>query len=219
MPACTVAAKFHAGCRVRAAFRPRAACATTTRITSATSLPATPDAGAHPRLAVRAGRRRGRARTGEVASRRRSRTLLAGFREAPRRRSRIPACCRAWCRPPTRRCTKPARQPAPGGVAMATTLVACALRYDRAVVAHVGDSRCYLIRRGHATPLTRDHTVANEQVRLGMLSASEAAEAPQPPRAQPLAGQRPVRQRRHQRAPGAARRRAAALLRRAARRR
>ncbi len=30
---------------------------------------------------------------------------------------------------------------------MATTVVACALRYDRVTVAHVGDSRCYLIRQ------------------------------------------------------------------------
>ena len=45
---------------------------------------------------------------------------------------------------------------------MATTLVACALRFDRAVVAHVGDSRCYLIRQGQATLLTRDHTVAQD---------------------------------------------------------
>src|SRR5262245_1419877 len=37
------------------------------------------------------------------------------------------------------------RKAAPGGVAMATTIVACALRFDRAVVAHVGDSRCYHI--------------------------------------------------------------------------
>ena len=59
---------------------------------------------------------------------------------------------------------------------MATTLVACALRYDRAVVAHVGDSRCYLVRSGSATALTRDHTVASEQARLGLLSAQEAAE-------------------------------------------
>jgi serine/threonine protein phosphatase PrpC len=57
---------------------------------------------------------------------------------------------------------------------MATTLVACALRFDRAVVAHVGDSRCYLIRRGRSTLLTRDHTVANEQVRLGLVSAQDA---------------------------------------------
>jgi PPM family protein phosphatase len=56
---------------------------------------------------------------------------------------------------------------------MATTIVACALRYDRATVAHVGDSRCYLIRRSQAVQLTRDHTVANEQFRLGVLSASE----------------------------------------------
>jgi serine/threonine protein phosphatase PrpC len=67
---------------------------------------------------------------------------------------------------------------APGSSSMATTLVACALRFDRAVVAHAGDSRCYLVRRGHATVLTRDHTFANEQVRLGLLSAKDAAESP-----------------------------------------
>jgi protein phosphatase len=60
---------------------------------------------------------------------------------------------------------------------MATTVVACALRYDRVVVAHVGDSRCYLIRHGLASQLTRDHTVVAEQVRLGILSAREAEEA------------------------------------------
>jgi PPM family protein phosphatase len=58
---------------------------------------------------------------------------------------------------------------------MATTIVACALRYDRATVAHVGDSRCYLIRRGQATQLTRDHTVVSDQFRLGVISASEMA--------------------------------------------
>ena len=66
----------------------------------------------------------------------------------------------------------------PGGSNMATTLVACALRYDRAVVAHAGDSRCYLIRDGRATLLTRDHTVAAEQVRLGHPLREEAASRP-----------------------------------------
>ena len=60
---------------------------------------------------------------------------------------------------------------------MATTIVACAIRYDRATVAHVGDSRCYLIRRGEVTQLTRDHTVANEQRRLGILTSRQAASA------------------------------------------
>ena len=58
---------------------------------------------------------------------------------------------------------------------MATTIVACALRFDRVAVAHVGDSRCYLIRRGHAKPLTRDHTVASEQQRLGVLQDAASA--------------------------------------------
>lgn len=59
---------------------------------------------------------------------------------------------------------------------MATTIVACALRYDRVTVAHVGDSRCYLIRNGKAAQVTRDHTVASEQVRMGLVTAAEAAE-------------------------------------------
>jgi protein phosphatase len=58
---------------------------------------------------------------------------------------------------------------------MGTTFVACALRFDSAVVSHVGDSRCYLFRNGNGTQLTRDHTVADEQVRLGILSKEEAA--------------------------------------------
>ena len=65
----------------------------------------------------------------------------------------------------------------PSGRSMATTVVSCALRYDRAVVAHVGDSRCYLIRQGTATALTRDHTVPNEQLRMGMITTREAASA------------------------------------------
>lgn len=64
-----------------------------------------------------------------------------------------------------------------GAASIATTLVACGVRFDRAVVAHVGDSRCYLIRRGEVTQLTRDHTVVNDQVRLGILTARQAAAA------------------------------------------
>ncbi len=61
------------------------------------------------------------------------------------------------------------------GAGMATTLVVCALRFDSAVVSHVGDSRCYLFRRGSAAALTRDHTMASEQQRLGILSKADAA--------------------------------------------
>jgi protein phosphatase len=51
---------------------------------------------------------------------------------------------------------------------MGTTLVACALRFDSAVISHVGDSRCYLFRNGAGAALTRDHTMAAEQLRLGI---------------------------------------------------
>jgi serine/threonine protein phosphatase PrpC len=57
------------------------------------------------------------------------------------------------------------------GARMGTTFVACALRFDSAVVSHVGDSRC----NGNGTQLTRDHTMAAEQVRLGILTKEEAA--------------------------------------------
>ena len=63
------------------------------------------------------------------------------------------------------------------GKNMATTLVACALRHDQAVVSHVGDSRCYLVRNGHAKQITQDHTWVNEQRKMGIISASEVAES------------------------------------------
>ena len=40
---------------------------------------------------------------------------------------------------------------------MATTLVACGIWGSEAVIAHAGDSRCYLVRGGQARALTRDH--------------------------------------------------------------
>lgn len=114
---------------------------------------------------------------GEVASRTAVEALVAGFREAVA--GELPAALLT-------RLVKAANSlvferghsTGPVGPPMATTLVTCILRFDRAVVAHVGDSRCYLVRRGRASALTRDHTVAGEQVRLGVLSESEAAESP-----------------------------------------
>ena len=63
------------------------------------------------------------------------------------------------------------------GRKMATTLVACALRYDQAIVSHVGDSRCYLVRNGKAKQITQDHTWVNEQRKMGIISAGEMAES------------------------------------------
>lgn len=114
---------------------------------------------------------------GEVASRTAVEGVLAGFRDAPAGEPAGPLLARLVQSANTR-VYDLGRAAGPGGVSMATTLVACLLRFDRATVAHVGDSRCYLVRRGRANPLTRDHTVVSEQVSLGVISAGEAAEAP-----------------------------------------
>jgi len=58
--------------------------------------------------------------------------------------------------------------------AMGTTLVLCALRFDSAVLSHVGDSRCYLFREGKGNQLTHDHSMVAEQMRLGLISQADA---------------------------------------------
>ena len=113
---------------------------------------------------------------GEVASRTAVETLLAGFRRAARGeqlRSLLPRLVQAA----NEKVYETGLAAKPGGVAMATTLVACALRFDRVVVSHVGDSRCYSIRHSRATALTRDHTLVGERARLGLISGKGAAEA------------------------------------------
>ena len=63
------------------------------------------------------------------------------------------------------------------GKKMATTVVACALRHDQAIISHVGDSRCYLVRNGKAKQITQDHTWVNEQRKMGLISVGEIAES------------------------------------------
>jgi protein phosphatase len=111
---------------------------------------------------------------GEVASRTAVETLLAGFRRGGRNGEQHAAMLPRLVREANTKVFETGMGSGRGGAAMATTLVTCALRFDRVVVSHVGDSRCYRIRHRHAEALTRDHTVTNEQVLMGVLSASEA---------------------------------------------
>jgi serine/threonine protein phosphatase PrpC len=111
---------------------------------------------------------------GEVASRLAIDTLVTGFHEAVAGDPHS-SLLQRLVQAANIQVYEAGRSASPGGASMCTTIVACALRYDRAAIAHVGDSRCYLVRRGHANLLTRDHTVVNDQIRLGVLSAREAA--------------------------------------------
>jgi protein phosphatase len=62
---------------------------------------------------------------------------------------------------------------------MGTTVVACmVVDPRRIVVAHVGDSRAYLLRNGRLQQITRDHTIVEELVERGMLPPEEAERHP-----------------------------------------
>jgi serine/threonine protein phosphatase PrpC len=110
---------------------------------------------------------------GEVASRLAVESILAGFRKIPKgvmHASLLPRLVQeANAAVYDAGHAKQSHAPR-----MGTTLIACALRFDSAVISHAGDSRCYLFRNGALSPLTRDHTMADEQLRLGVLSSKEA---------------------------------------------
>jgi PPM family protein phosphatase len=57
---------------------------------------------------------------------------------------------------------------------MGTTLTAALVDGDGVRLAHVGDSRAYLLRAGSMRMLTEDHTLVNRMVASGEISRSEA---------------------------------------------
>jgi protein phosphatase len=62
---------------------------------------------------------------------------------------------------------------------MGTTLTAAWVSDGTVALAHVGDSRAYLLRGDKLQQLTEDQNVAQEMVRRGRLTAAEAASSPQ----------------------------------------
>src|SRR5437588_6564969 len=66
-----------------------------------------------------------------------------------------------------------------GREGMGTTLTAAYLDGYNLAIAHVGDSRAYLLRDGELKRLTRDHSLVDELVRQGKLTEEQAAEHPQ----------------------------------------
>ena len=62
---------------------------------------------------------------------------------------------------------------------MGTTVTAAAVAGDLLQLAHVGDSRAYLLRDGTLDQRTTDHTVVGELVRRGRLTPAQAAIHPE----------------------------------------
>ncbi len=58
---------------------------------------------------------------------------------------------------------------------MGTTLVVGVFRDGRLLVGHVGDSRAYRLRGGRLSQITKDHSLLQEQIDAGLITAEQAA--------------------------------------------
>ena len=112
---------------------------------------------------------------GHVASRLAVQTLLQAYYGDPSR-SVAHSLSRAIRQANAQLHTYGAYYPAYRG--MATTLVAAVVRGQELVVAHVGDSRAYLVRGADTWPLTRDHSWVVQMMASGVLTPAEAARHP-----------------------------------------
>lgn len=61
-----------------------------------------------------------------------------------------------------------------GGIRMGATMAALYLEGNKAVSCNVGDSRCYLMRKGLLRQLSTDHNEARKMMELGILTPEEA---------------------------------------------
>ncbi len=60
---------------------------------------------------------------------------------------------------------------------MGTTLVVCLFYDNRMLVAHLGDSRLYMLRDGKFSQVTRDHSLLQEQIDSGLITPEQAKHA------------------------------------------
>ena len=67
-----------------------------------------------------------------------------------------------------------AAQTRPECAGMGTTIVAAVFHGNRVSIAHIGDSRCYRLRGGRFEQLTRDHSLLQEQIDSGQITADQA---------------------------------------------
>jgi protein phosphatase len=70
-----------------------------------------------------------------------------------------------------------AAQSQPQYAGMGTTLVVCLFYDNKALVAHLGDSRLYRMREGELSQVTRDHSLLQEQIDSGLITAEQAKHA------------------------------------------
>ncbi|MBE7021722.1 MAG: Stp1/IreP family PP2C-type Ser/Thr phosphatase [Ruminococcaceae bacterium] len=62
---------------------------------------------------------------------------------------------------------------------MGTTITLCFIAGEKAMVAHVGDSRAYILRGGTLHQITTDHSLVQELIKSGQITPEEAEHHPQ----------------------------------------
>ncbi len=70
-----------------------------------------------------------------------------------------------------------AAQSQPQYAGMGTTLVVCLYYDNKMTVGHLGDSRLYMLREGKFSQVTRDHSLLQEQIDSGIITAEQAKHA------------------------------------------
>lgn len=70
-----------------------------------------------------------------------------------------------------------AAQTHPPYAGMGATLVMGVFQASHCLIGHVGDSRCYRLRGPQLQPLTRDHSMLQEQIDAGLISPEHAVHA------------------------------------------
>ena len=66
------------------------------------------------------------------------------------------------------------QQENPARAGMGTTMTAALLRGDQAIIAQVGDSRCYVYRAGKLVQCTRDQSLVNQLLETGQITVEQA---------------------------------------------
>ena len=58
---------------------------------------------------------------------------------------------------------------------MGTTLVVAVFHGSTLILGHIGDSRCYRLRGGELSQITKDHSLLQEQIDAGLITPEQAA--------------------------------------------
>lgn len=61
---------------------------------------------------------------------------------------------------------------------MGTTLTACLINNKGIYITNVGDSRCYIVKNGEISRITKDHSLVQELVDIGSITEAEARDHP-----------------------------------------